>query len=326
MGQLRRRLVGSMSLLLIAPALARAQAGKVWRIGFLGVPPAASYLQRVESLLAGLRDYGYLEGKNIVIEWRWADGRFERLPQLADELVRAKVDVLITHTTPSTIAAKKATSTIPIVIAAVGDPVSTGLVQSLARPGGNVTGLTFLQTELLEKRLQILRETYPRARQVGLLMNPANPSHAVFLQSVANVGQALKLHLQRFGANSKGDLEHALSAMQAKKMHAAVILEDPLTIANPRQIAEAALRLRLPIIGFREIAESGGLLSYGVDLNQSWRRAGFFVDRILKGVKPADLPIERASKFEMLINLSTAKALGVRIPQSVLQGADRVIE
>lgn len=324
MGETRRRLLASMGLVLVAPAL--AQSGRVWRIGFLGVPTAASYGARIEALRAGLREYGYVEGKNIVIEWRWADGRLDRLPDLASDLVRSNVDLIVTHTTPSTMAAKKATSTIPIVIAAVGDPVSTGLVQSLARPGGNVTGLSFLQAELTIKRLEIIRETYPKARRVGLLTNPANPSHAVYHQSIAAPAKALKLELQFFGARSREELDDALASMAARKMEAAVIVEDPVTIGNARQIGETALRLRLPIIGFREIAEGGGLLSYGVDLNQSWRRAGFFVDRVLKGAKPAELPIERASKFEMLVNLRTAKVLGVRIPPSVIQGADRVIE
>ena len=320
----RRRLLGSMGLVLVAPAL--AQGPKVRRIGFLGVPTAASYTARIEALRAGLRDYDYVEGKNIVIEWRWADGRLERLPQLAAELVRLNVEVIVTHTTPSTMAAKKATSTIPIVITAVGDPVSTGLVQSLARPGGNVTGLTFLQAELTTKRLELIRQTYPRAKRVGLLTNPANPSHAVYFQSLAEPARALKIDLQQFGARAKEELDGVLASMLAGKVDAAVIAEDPVTIGNARQIAEKARELRLPIIGFREIAEFGGLMAYGVDLNQSWRRSAFFVDRILKGAKPAELPIERASRFEMLVNLKTAKALGVRIPQSVLQGADRVIE
>ena len=324
MEEIRRRLIGSMGLALVAPAL--AQSTRVWRIGFLGVPNASGYANRVEALRAGLREHGYIEGKNIVIEWRWADGRLDRLPALADGLVRLKPDLIVTHTTPSTLALKKATTTIPIVITGVGDPVSTGLVQSLARPGGNVTGLTFLQAELTTKRLQIIRETYPRARQVGLLINPANPSHAVFVDSVAGTGRALKLELPQFGASFREELDDALASMAARKMDAALILEDPLTIVHAKQIAATALRLRLPIIGFREIAEGGGLLSYAVDLNDAWRRAGFFIDRVLKGAKPADLPIERASKFEMLVNLKTAKALGVKIPQSVIQRADRVIE
>ena len=316
--------MGSMGLVLVAPAF--AQASKVRRIGFLGVPTAASYTARIEALRAGLRDYGYVEGKNILIEWRWADGQLERLPQLAAELVRSNVELIITHTTPSTMVAKKATSTIPIVIASVGDPVSTGLVQSLARPGGNVTGLTFLQAELTIKRLELIRKTYPRARRVGLLTNPANPSHAVYFKSLAEPARTLKIDLQQFGARAKEELDDVLASMVARKMDAAVIAEDPVTIGNARQIAEKALELRLPVIGFREIAELGGLMAYGVDLNESWRRSGFFVDRILNGAKPADLPIERASKFEMLVNLKTAKTLGVRIPPSVLQGADRVIE
>lgn len=320
----RRRLLGSMGLVLVAPAL--AQGGKAWRIGFLGVPPAASYGQRIQALRAGLRDFGYIEGKNLVVEWRWAEGRLDRLPGLAAELVRLNVDLIVTHTTPSTMAAKKATSTIPIVIAAVGDPVSTGLVQSLARPGGNVTGLTFFQAELTTKRLEIIRQTYPRARRVGLLTNPANPSHAIYLESITGPAKALKLDLQLFAARAKEELDDALASMAARKMEAAVIVEDPVTIANARQIAEKALALRMPIIGFREIAEGGGLMAYGVDLNESWRRAGFFIDRVLKGAKPAELPIERASKFEMIVNLRTAKILGVRVPQVVLQGADRVIE
>jgi putative ABC transport system substrate-binding protein len=302
------------------------QPAKVRRIGFLGTGTAAGMASWVEALRAGLRELGYAEGRNIAIEYRWADGKYERAPALAQELVRLNVEVLVTHGTPGTRAAKAATTTIPIVMATAGDAVLVGLVASLARPGGNVTGSTFFNPELAAKRLELLKETLPRITRVAALVNPDNPAMGPVRQAMEPTAKALKLELQPFEVRRAGDLESAFSAMAAKHIGGVVIVEYGMINANAAAIGALAAKTRLPAIGFTELAQAGGLMAYGVSFPEMYRRAAVFVDKILKGAKPGDLPIERPSRFETVVNLKTAKALGITIPQSVLVRADRVIE
>jgi putative ABC transport system substrate-binding protein len=274
-----------------------------------------------------LRDLGYVEGKNLVMEFRWADGMYDRLPNLAAELVRLKVDVIVTGGTPGTRAAKQATATIPIVMAVSGDAVATGLIASLARPGGNITGTTYFDPELAAKRLELLKEAVPRATRVGVLTNPDNPqTMGTTLQYIRRAAESLKLNLSIFEARSPNEFEHIFSAMVESRVDAVAVVDDGMFIANQRKIADIAANKRLPLTGAKELAETGGLIGYGVDFVQTYYRAAYFVDRILKGTKPGDLPVEQSAKFELVINLKTAKALGLTIPQSLLQRADVLIQ
>jgi putative ABC transport system substrate-binding protein len=324
----RRKLLILLGVgMLVAPLRPLAQTkGKVWRIGFLGASPAAGYETRIEALRAGLREFGYVEGRNLTVDFRWADGKYERLPALAAELVRAKVDLIVTYGTPGTLACTQATSTIPIVMAIAGDAVATSIVASPARPGGNVTGSTFFNSELAAKRLELIRETFPRARRVAALFNPANPGAGPVLQAMQPAAQSLKLELQRFEVRAPGDLERAFSAMVADRIDAVVAIEDAMLNANVGQLASLAAGKKLPLIGAPDFADFGALMAYGVAQAPVYRRAAHFVDRIFKGAKPGDLPIERATKFEVILNQKAATALGVKFPQSILVRAERVIE
>ena len=325
----RRRIIialGASALAAPLASFAQQQPAKVAWIGFLGAESASGYASRVEALRTGLRDLGYAEGKNIVIEYRWAEGNYERLPGLAAELVRLKVDVIVTHGSVATRAAKQATAAIPIVIGSTGDAVATGLVASLAQPGGNITGLTFFGREISAKRLELLKEALPRITQVAVLLNPANPAHRATLESMEIAARSLKLGLQPFEMVGPKEFESAFAAMAKKRVGAVAILEDAMFLANARRIAGLAAKHRLPLIGPKEYAEAGGLLAYGVNIPDMWRRAAVYVDKILKGAKPADLPVERATRFEMVVNMKTAKALGIKIPNSILVRADKVIE
>jgi putative ABC transport system substrate-binding protein len=308
--------------------VARGQpSGKNYRIGFLGVTSYAEYEgRRVDALLAGLRQLGYEEGKNIVIHYRWAESRYDRLPELATELVKLDVAVLVTHTTPGSRAAKQATSTIPIVMAAVGDPVDGGLVASLARPGGNLTGLTFFFAEVSAKRVELIKEAIPTLTRVAVFVNPANPSHAIALSEMQRTAGALGVDLMSIEVKPRDDIAAAIATAATQRASALVALEDPLMVSNAKQIAGFALQNRLPVIGFKPQAEAGGLLEYGVDLLDLFSRSAAFVDKILKGTPPADLPIERAVKFELTVNLKVAKALGIELPTSILLRANEVLE
>jgi putative ABC transport system substrate-binding protein len=313
--------------LLAAPLAAEAQpAGKVPRIGFLGLPSASSFGKQVEALRAGLRDLGYREGKNVVIDYRWAEGKYDRLSDLAGELVRFRVDVLVTHGTPGALAAKRATTTIPIVVATSADAVASGLVESLARPGGNITGLTYFIPELNAKRLEIFKETFPHSSRMAVLVNADNPAMVPIIQAMELTVRSLKIELQQFPVRGPDEFDGAFSAMTQSRVDAVVIIDEPMFQANAGVLAGLAMQKRLPSAGFKEFAEAGGLLGYGVDILGLFRRAAYFVDRILKGVFPADLPVERSTKFGLVINLKTAKALGLTIPQALLQRADQVIE
>ena len=296
------------------------------RIGFLGSTSAAGLASRLEAFRVGLRDLGYIEGKNLVIEFRWAEGKYDRLPELAAELVRLNVDLIVTAATPGVRAAKQATTTIPIVMASVGDPVASGLVASLARPGGNITGSTFFQPELMAKRIELFKEAMPRITQVAYLMNPDNTAATLNLRAMEITAKSLKVGLQLFPVRGPNDFDGAFAAMAKKRVNAVVINEEPMLMANVSAIADLAIKRRLLSAGGKEFAEAGGLLGYGIDTSEPFRRAAYFIDRILKGTKPGDLPVERATRFELIINLKTAKALGIKIPQTLSQRADKLIE
>jgi putative ABC transport system substrate-binding protein len=309
------------------PLAARAQQPAMPVVGFLGALFASSWASRVEALRAGLRDLGYVEGKNIVVEFRWAEGNYNRLPELAHELVRLKVDVLVTHGTPGTRAAQQATKTIPIVMAISGDAVATDLVASLNRPGGNTTGSTFFSPELNAKQLELLKEAVPSINQVGVLVNPDNPlMNRSSLQALETTASSLKVVIQLFEARGRDDFESAFLAMANKRVDAVAITEDAVFIPNPRVLADLASRNRLPSTGSTEFAQAGGLIGYGVHRLELFRRAAYFVDKILKGTKPADLPVEQPTKFEVVANLKAARALGLEMPTSILLRADEVIE
>jgi len=308
------------------PLAARAQtSGKTYRIGFLGVFSYAEYRRQVDALLMGLRQLGYDEGKNIVIHYRWAEGRYDRLPELAAELVKLNVDVLVTHSTPGARAAKHATSTVPIVVAAVIDPVDTGLVASLARPGGNLTGLTFFVFEIYAKRVELIREAIPTLMRAAVLINPANPGQFMGIPVMQRTASALGVELVFLEIKARDDIAPAI-AMATRRAQALVAIEEPLTISNAKQIADLALQNRLPVIGFKPQAEAGALIEYGADLADLYSRSAAFVDKILKGTSPADLPVEQATKFELVVNLKTAKAIGIELPTSILLRANEVIE
>ena len=312
--------------ILAAPLAAEAQqAGKVYRIGFLGGASLSGYAAPVNALRGGLRDHGYIEGNNLTIEYRWAEGRYERLPALAAELVRLQADVIITQGVPAALAAKQSTATIPIVMAIVGDPVEAGVVESLARPGRNVTGSSFFIGELNAKRLELLKTLVPGLQRAGVLMNPDNAMMAPVLREMEKRAQALHVKLQTVNVRGLDELDAAF-ALAKTQTEALTVADDGLFIANARRIADLAMRNRLPSIGFREYCENGGLLAYGVDFAQIWRQSATLVDRILKGTKPGDLPIQQATRFEMIINLRTAKALGLPIPTAIRLRADHVIE
>jgi putative ABC transport system substrate-binding protein len=324
----RRKLLVALGAGALAAPLAvfAQQKGKIWRIGFLGAASASGFAGLVEAMRAGLRDLGYVEGKNIVIEFRWAEGNYERLPELAAELVRLKVDVIMTAGTPGVLAAKTATTTIPIVMAFSGDAVATGLVASLARPGGNVTGMTGFVPEMSAKRLELLKDAFPRTRQVAVLSNPDNSSTNPVFRTMEATAKSLRLELQQFPVRGPGEFDSAFAAMAKRRVDAVVFIDDAMLVANVGAIAKLAAKLRLLSVGPSDLAEAGGLMAYGVNRLDSFRRAAYFVDRILKGAKPADLPVEQATRFETVLNQKTAKALGLQFPQAVLVRADRVIE
>ncbi len=328
---LRRTFLGTLALGLLAlppGSFAEQPPARIARIGFLGQTSASlsASVIRVEALRTGLRDLGYVEGKNLTIEFRWAEGKHERLPDLAAELVRLKVDVIVTQGTPGALAAKQATATIPIVMAVVADPVATGLVASLARPGGNITGGSWVSHEVSAKRLELLRDAFPRTKRVAVLINPNNASNPPILQAMELAARSLKLEISQFEARGPNEFESAFTAMAAKRVDAVTIIDDAVLIANAKAIANLAAKKRLPLMAFNETVEAGGLMAYGANFPEMYRRAASYVDKILKGAKPGELPIEQATKFELVINLKAAKALGLTIPQSLLRRADEVIQ
>jgi putative ABC transport system substrate-binding protein len=313
------------ALLSIVPFVQAQQAKKVSRIGFLS---ATSDDSRVEAFRQGLRQLGYVEGQNITIEYRWADGRFEQLPDLAMELVRLKVDVVVAVVTQASLAAKKATGTIPIVMIGVSDPVGSGLVFSLARPGANITGTSSMTAEIVGKQLELLKETLPKISRVAALWNPANPIfQAIQLRETKDAAEALGVQLQLLEARGPDEIDRAFAAMVKERTRALLVLNDPVFTAHRIRIADLSVKHRLPAMsGTLEYTEAGGLMAYGPSFPDMYRRAAMYVDKILKGTKPADLPVERPTKFELVINLKTAKQIGLTIPPNVLARADRVIK
>ncbi|HEV2055927.1 MAG TPA: ABC transporter substrate-binding protein [Methylomirabilota bacterium] len=325
-----RRTFLSVLGFLAAPLAAEAQQpAKISRIGFLSPssPSDPPMQHSLEVFRHGLGELGYVEGQNIAIESRWAEGKYDRLPGLAAELVRLKVDVIVTAAVPAIRAAKEATSTIPIVMAVVVDPVATGLVASLARPGGNITGLSNMAPELVGKQLQMLKEVVPKASRVAVLWNPANPGNAPQLREAEAAARTLGVRLQPVEARDPNDFDGAFAAMIRQQAGALIVLLDVMFTDHRTRIADLAAKSRLPAVyGLSEHAEAGGLMAYSASRAALFRRAATYVDKILKGAKPADLPVERPTKFELVINLKTAKALGLTIPPSLLVRADRVIE
>jgi putative ABC transport system substrate-binding protein len=267
-----------------------------------------------------------VEDKNIVIEFRWADEQYDRLADLAAELIRLKIDVLVTYGTPGSLAAKRATTTIPIVMVHSGDAVAAGIVASLARPGGNLTGTTYFLPELMAKRIEMLKDVMPRISQVAILVKPDNPFFGTALRALEIPAKSLNIRLQQFEVRGPNDFGDAFAAMAKSGVDAVVILEDAVFVSNARAIADLAAKQRLPSAGFNEFAEAGGLIGYGVDFLEMYRRAAVFVDKMLKGAKPADIPVEQATKFLVATNMKTAKALGLDVPTSLLLRTDEVIE
>ena len=319
----RAFLATSAGGLLTAPLAAAAQQprGKSARIGLLGDVP--SFLD--EAFRQGLRELGYIEGQNIVIEHRSPEWKYERLPGLAADLVRLKVDVIVAASPAATKAAKQATSTIPIVFTVSGDPVADGFVASLARPGGNITGLATIGQELVGKQLEILKGVAPKVSRVAVLQNP-NTHHGVLRQAEGSA-RGLGVQLQILEARTPSEIETAFTAMSSQRVDGVLVLRDAVFRAQRAQITALAAKNRLPAVyGLREEAEAGGLVAYGASVPQLYRRAAAYVDKILKGAKPGELPVEQPTKFELVINLKTAKALGLTIPPSLLQRADQVIE
>lgn len=321
----RRALLVVCALGAAAPR-ALAQAPSRYRIGVLAVNPRAGMAAQMEALVAGLREHGYVEGKNIAIEYRSGGVKPESLRAAAAELVAAKVDVIVTIGTPPSLAAKATSTTLPVVMVGVGDPIGTGLVQSLARPGGNLTGTSNLSPPLVVKRLELLKECNSALRRTALLVNPANSAQAATVRAVEEAATSLKVDVKRYNASSTDDIRTALALMREDSMEALVVANDTVLIANAAAIAFLANKHHLPSAGNREFAEAGGLIGYG-SIADVVRHAAAYVDKILKGAKPADLPIEQPSKYEVVLNVRTAKTFGFAVPSSFrLLRVNRVIE
>jgi putative ABC transport system substrate-binding protein len=274
-----------------------------------------------------LREFGWIEGKNLEIEYRYADGQLNKLPALAADLARRHVDLMVVGSTPGAFAAKQATSTIPIVMVTTGDPVVNGLVKSLARPGGNITGMTALAQELGAKRLEIFRETFPTAGVIAILANPDTPDTRPSVVGVENAARSLGIKVRLLQARDPAEVSNAFATLKKDGVKALMVVQDAMFVAQQKQIVDLAAKTQIPAIyAVQDFVEVGGLMFYGVDLTDMYRRAASHVDKILKGAKPADLPIEQPTKFELVINLKTAKALGIKIPDSIMLRADKVIE
>jgi putative ABC transport system substrate-binding protein len=323
----RRAFLSGLALsVLAAPIAVGAQpARQVWRIGYLGTSSPSLEPNLVNAFRQGLREFGHIEGQDIVIEYRWAEGKYDRFPELAAELVRLKVDVILTAGTPGALAAKQATRTIPIVMAVVADALAYQLVASLAQPGGNVTGLSTLARDLQGKQLEFLKEIVPRLSRIAVLVNPSNPFNDVLGREL--VQQALRLKLELFEVKAAEEFEAVFAAIARQRPDALFMIADRFLLAHRARIVAFAARQRLPgMYPYKEFVEAGGLVSYAPSYPEMFRRSATYVDKILKGAKPADLPVEQPTKFELVVNLKAAKALGLTIPQSVLVRADEVIQ
>ncbi len=317
-------LVGSFGLLCLPVKAYAQQPASPRRIGFLlvGLAPESKEVQPFQQ---GLRDAGYVEGRDVVIEWR--SGDYAQVPELAADLVQRKVDVIVVASTVAARAVKRATSTIPIVMAIVADPVGSGLVTSLAHPGGNITGLSLMTLELTAKRLQLLKEAIPRVARVAVLWNPDTPYHTMALQELKAAAPSLSMQLTFVNVQRPEEIGPAFSSINRARAQALYVLDDPFFLAHRMTLLKLASNARLPVIsGFREFVNAGVLMSYGANFDDLFRRSAGYVDKILKGAKPGDLPIEQPTKFEFIVNLKTAKALGITIPQSILLRADEVIQ
>jgi putative tryptophan/tyrosine transport system substrate-binding protein len=325
----KKILVSILAVVILAfvhPAGAQ-QPTKVPRIGYLSATHPSSISARTEALRQGLRDLGYVEGKNIIIEYRFADGKLDQVPQDAADLVRLRVDVIVTAGPTDTRAAKEATATIPIVMAFDSDPVGNGFVASLARPGGNITGLSALSPEISGKQLELLKEIVSKLSRVAVLRNSTEPGNTQTLREVEIAAEALRVRVQYLDVIGPEDVENAFREARKGRADAVLVPALPILISRRRQIADLAVKSRLPVTYFRrEFVEDGGLMSYGVSFTDMDRRAATYVDKILKGVKPADLPVEQPKKFDFIINLKAAKLIGLTIPPNVLARADEVIK
>jgi ABC-type uncharacterized transport system substrate-binding protein len=325
----RRRFVASVAGGLLARAsVAGAQPSrKPRRIGFLGNSTEALEANLIGPFREGLREFGYVDGRDLVVEYRWAEGRYERFPALIGELVALDVEVIVTAGTPASLAVKKAAPAVPLVMVAVGDPEGSGLVKSLARPGANRTGLVSIAPDLEGKRLELLTDIVPRLSHVAFLLNPANAFHVTSEKQARAAAKALQLKVEFISVRAESEFDHAFQAIAGRRPGALVMLADRLFLHHRTRIVEFAAQHRLPTVyPYIELVQAGGLMSFGPSYPGMHRRAAYFVDRILKGASPADLPMERPSKFELVINLKTARALGLAIPQPVLLRADDLIE
>jgi len=317
----------ALGILLWPLAAAAQQAGQMHRIGFLGNTTPELEANLVGPFRDGLRDLGYVEGKNLVIEYRWLEGRYERLAALIGELLAQRVDVIVTAGTPATLAVKQATTTVPLVMIAVGDPVGTGVVPSLSRPGGNITGLTSISPELDGKRLELLREIVPGLSHIAVLWNSDSPLQFVGQRRTQDAAAVLGMKVLSLGVRNEQGLEKALAEIVREQPKALLVLADRLFLFHRARIMDFAAQHRLPgVHAYRELVEAGGLMSFGPSYAGMHRRAAYFVDRILKGANPGDLPVERPATFELVINLKAASALGLKIPQSVLLRATEIIQ
>ena len=330
----RAFIAGAIALSTPPLAAETQQAGKVYRVVLVFTTAPVSQMigpdpahPLVRAFLDQLRALGYVQGRNLVFEPRSAEGKLERLPDLVADLIRLKVDVIVSSLSPAIRAAKQQTSTIPIVMAGINDPVGAGFVASLARPGGNVTGLSMLVTELSGKRLELLKETLPNLSRAAFLWNPTQPGQALALKDTQAAARVLGVTLQLYEVRDPNEFDGALAAMTKARAGALLVMTDPLTFSQRGQLTALAAKHRLPAMyALREFVDAGGLMAYGPSFPDSYRRAATYVDKILKGAKPADLPVEQPTKFELVINIKTAKALGLTIPQSMFIRADEVIQ
>lgn len=317
----------TLGILLGSLAAQAQQTGTVYRIGFLGNSTAALEANLVGPFREGLRELGYVEGRNVLIEYRWAEGKYDRFPTLVAELLARKVAVIVTAGTPATLAVMKATTTVPLVMAAVGDPVGTGIVPSLNHPGGNITGLTAISTEMDAKRLELLREVVPTVSYIAVLWNATSPLQVLDEKQVQAAAQVLRMRVLSLGVKTEEEIKSALALITRERPDALLVLADRLLLHHRALIMDFAIRHRLPgVHPYRELVEAGGLMSFGPSYADMHKRAAYFVDRILKGEKPGDLPVERPRTFELVINLKVAKALGLTIPQSVLLRGTEIIQ
>ena len=325
----RRTFLSALMSVALGPSLvAEAQKpGRLPRVGFLGNSTAALEANLIRSFREGLRDHGYAEGRNVLVEYRWADGKYERFAPLIRELIALKVDVIVTAGTPTTLAVKKATQSVPIVMIAVGDPVGTGIVRSLNQPGGNITGLSSIAGEMDGKRLELLREVVPSVSHIAVLWNAANPIQVLQERNIRALAQVLRMKLLSLPVRDDKEIDAALVTIIRERPDAFLVLADRLLLHHRARLMDFAIQQRLPgVHAYHELIEAGGLMSYGPSYEDMHRRAAYFVDRILKKANPGDLPVERPVKFDLIVNMKSAKILGVTIPQSVLLRATDVIQ